>query len=76
MIRRGYNTVYEACRTHKLIGYGGKRRSAPGGYHSERTVARVTERVLMGERIDDAWRKELDSISYRDFQQAQKETPA
>lgn len=53
MTRRGYDTVMEAVR--KFKGWRGRRYA----HYGLLTLERVTNRVMMGERIEDAWRNEL-----------------
>lgn len=75
MIRRGYDTVYDACRKYKMVGSCGKRCTAPGRYHAHHTLQLVVERVMQGERIEDAWRHELERIQYERRQQPHKRNP-
>lgn len=75
MIRRGYDTIYDACLRYKLVNYGGRRCTAPDKYHSERVVALVAYRVMQGARIEDAWREELDLAIDRDRCDAVKRNP-
>lgn len=57
MTRRGYQTVLQAVRlsAKKCTGKNAAR-------WAESTKERVANRVMMGERVEDAWRNERQQI--------------
>lgn len=60
MIRRGEATIYQACAR-----YQSRHSSQYNNWRckfAESTVWRVANRVMLGERIEDAWRNELQQI--------------
>lgn len=58
MIRRGRNVIRDAVMLYHGSRRGGKLQCR----YADSTVDRVTARVMHGERIEDAWRNEIQQM--------------